>query len=837
MLNIKKIWNLKALIIALPFLILACSHFKKDSSPKTAFVQSVISYKRVPASKADLELAKKTREIFTANCFSCHGEPGKKVSGGFDSVLEFDQLRANIDYIDLKNPDQSKLYLQIFDDEMPKGKDFRKLTAEEKRTVLDWIKAGAPSLEDKAKSIKDNAGTANYTYLRDAIANDLAGASASQQKNFRYLTIAHMPGAGDKLEDIVIFRDALTKLVNSLSFAKKAKPLIAIDPNKLIFRINLDDYGWNKENRNNNDDIWEKLGNDNPYNIFADDEVTGKIKDLTGSNFPFLRGDWFAFVASKPPFYHDFLQLPGSSDPKLNAKINADTELEAILKVDINDNVTRGIAHRAAFSDSGVSTNNRMIERHTTKFGAYWKSYDFAQVNGTSDLFTRPLGPGEGAADFKHDGGEIIFNLPNGLQGYLLVSSNNKRLDTAPVEIVQDTTKRNATIINGVSCMSCHSTGMKEKSDQLRAYALGHKNLYNDDDFTQILKLYKTNDKLNDAFKEDNDRFINAMKDSGVINVKGDLEPIRHLTDRFEKSVDVKRGAAELGVSEDLLLSKSQKNPDIAALVSRMSGKGVARSFFINTFEQLQSLLAQDEGTGGGTNALGMKFVFIAAGTFVMGSPEKPVAELKRGRDEAQHQVILSRNYEMQTTPVTQDQWTKVMGSNPSRFIGAKRPVEGVSWNDAQEFIKKINENIRDRYKYRLPTEAEWEFAARERGIKKTAYFFGDDASKLSQFAWFNNNSGQQTHDVDDNGLQGLNKNSLGLFDMSGNVWQWCEDIYGNYPSGTVKDPAGATSGSTRVLRGGSWSNVARNLRSAVRNDFDPSNRSQDVGLRLVRNR
>jgi formylglycine-generating enzyme required for sulfatase activity/mono/diheme cytochrome c family protein len=830
MLYIKKIWKLKALIITLPFLILACSHFKDSSSSKQAFVQSPINYKRVPASKADLELAKKTLGIFTANCFSCHGEPGKKVRGGFDSVLDFDQLRANKDYIDLNNPDQSGLYLRIFNDEMPQGKEFRKLTADEKKTVLDWISAGAPSLEDKTKSVKDNAGTASYNYTRDAIAKDLAQFTEGEQKSIRYLSIAHMPGAGDKPEDIAVFRDALTKLVNSLSFEEDAKPLTTIDANKLIFRVNLDDYGWNKENRKTNDDIWEKLGQANPYNIFASDAVTEKIRELTGSQFPFLRGDWFTFVASQPPFYHDFLQLP-----------NTDTELEAILGININNNISKGFAHRAAFSDSGVSKNNRMIERHKSQFGAYWKSYDFANVNGTSDLFTRPLGPGNGANDFVHDGGEIIFNLPNGLQGYLLVSAKNKRLDVAPVNIVQDTTKRDATIINGVSCMSCHSTGMKEKSDQLRDYALGHKNVYNEADFKQILKLYKPNDKLSAAFKEDTDRFIGAMKKSGVINLKGDLEPVRHLTDRFEKNVDTKRAAAELGVSEDLLLSKSQKNPEIAAIVSRMSGKGVPRSFFINTFEQLQSLLTQDEipveagaTAGGGTNKLGMKFISIAPGTFQMGSPTN---EVGRDSDETQHQVTLTRGHEMQTTPVTQDQWTKVMGNNPSRFQGANRPVEQVSWNDAQEFIKKLNDTLKDGYKYRLPTEAEWEFAVRERGTKKTAYFFGDDASKLSQFAWFSDNSGGQTHDVNDNGLNSRNKNGLGLVDMSGNVWQWCEDIKGDYPNGAVTNPTGATSGSSRVLRGGSWNSGARDLRSAGRVDDGPGFRFSVIGFRLVRTR
>jgi formylglycine-generating enzyme required for sulfatase activity len=625
-----------------------------------------------------------------------------------------------------------------------------------------------------------------------------------------------------------VFRDALTKLVNSLSFEDEAKPLEAIDANQLIFRVNLEDYGWDKESRKNQDDIWEKLGSANPYNIFASDAKTEKIKEVTGSQFPFLRGDRFSFVASQPPFYHDFLQLP-----------QTDTELETILGITVNNNIKNGFVHRAGFTDSGVSRNNRIIERHRGPLGAYWKSYDFSKSTGTSDVLARPLGPGNNSSDFIHDGGEIIFNLPNGLQGYFLTNAKNQRLDVAPVEIVQDTTKRDAIITNGISCISCHSQGMRVKSDQVRDYVLSHKSAYSDEDYKQILKLYKPNDKLSEVFTEDSNRFITAMRQSGVKNLKGDVEPVRFLTDRFEKNVDVKRAAAELGISESLLRSSAQKNAEIAAIVSRMEGRGVAREFFIEAFSQLQFLLSPDQpkvGSGGGTNRFGMSFFFIAPGTFQMGSP---IAEARRDRDETLHQVTLDSGYDMQTTPVTQEQWTKIMGNNPSVFTGANRPVENVSWNEVQEFIIKLNSIINDGYKYRLPTEAEWEFAARERGTKKSAYFFGDDATKLSQFAWFRDNSNQQTHDVSDNGLQNRNRNALGLVDMIGNVWQWCEDIYDEYPTGPVTNPKGPSGSpsSSRVVRGGSWDNNARNLRSADRLNSVPGGRFSGVGFRLVRTR
>lgn len=802
-------------VVILPFLtlvvVVAAMNFKEPIVPKNDLVESSRYVNRLPASVSDLELAKKTQNIFIQNCFACHGEPGKKVRGGFDTILDFDKLRDNPDYVNLDNPDQSGLYVRIFNDEMPTGKEFRKLTNDEKKTVLDWISAGAPSLA--SKTVKDSAGTSKYSYITDAIAKDLEKFSSDEQKNIRYLSIAHMPSSGDSPEDTEVFRDALTKLVNSLSFEPTPVPLVAIDSNELIFRLKLKDYGWNKEKRRDQNDIWEELGHANPYNIFESDIVTEKIKKLTKSQFPFLRGDWFASVASAPPFYHDFLQLP-----------DTDTELENILKVDLEGNIKNGIAIRSGFTDSGVSKNNRIIERHPSRFGAYWISYDFSNSIDTSDILARPLGPGEESADFIHDGGEIIFNLPNGLQGYLLVNSKHQRLDIAPISIVQDTSRRDATIINGISCMACHSQGMRVKSDQVREYVLGHEDSYSEDDFKQITKLYKTSDKLSQVFKKDSVRFIEAMKSSGVKNLKGDLEPVRYLTDRFEKNINTKVAAAELGVSESFLLSEAQKKSKVASIVSRMSGKGVTRSFFINSFAQLKNLLGPvlSDSSGNSINKLGMTFVLIAPGKFIMGSPK---SELYRNNDEPQIPITISRGYEMQSTPVTQAQWVKVMGNNPSRFIGANRPVETVSWNDAQKFIKKLNATISDGYTYRLPTEAEWEYAVRERGAKKTAYFFGDDASKLSRFAWFGENSGDQTHDVADNGLNQRNKNALGLVDMIGNVAQWCEDLNAYGP------------GDTRVNRGGSWISLDRYLRSAFRGDGHPDARESTIGFRLVRTR
>jgi len=220
---------------------------------------------------------------------------------------------------------------------------------------------------------------------------------------------------------------------------------------------------------------------------------------------------------------------------------------------------------------------------------------------------------------------------------------------------------------------------------------------------------------------------------------------------------------------------------------------------------------------------LGAKFVLIPAGTFTMGGS---------GSDETRHQVTISQPFYMQTTEVTQGQWQKVMGSNPSHFssCGNDCPVEMVSWNDVQDFISRLNRQ-EGTDKYRLPTEAQWEYAARSGG-RQEEYAGTSSESNLGDYAWYGANSGSKTHSV------GQKKpNGLGLYDMSGNVWEWVQDWYGNYPSGSVTDHEGPSSGSFRVYRGGSWSNDARNCRSAARHSNDPGSRSVSLGFRLLRTR
>ncbi len=234
---------------------------------------------------------------------------------------------------------------------------------------------------------------------------------------------------------------------------------------------------------------------------------------------------------------------------------------------------------------------------------------------------------------------------------------------------------------------------------------------------------------------------------------------------------------------------------------------------------------------GGGVK---LDLVWVAPGRFLMGS------ESGEENERPVHEVQLTKGFWMGKTPVTQEQWERVMGTNPSEFkcgkiLGLfggkthpKHPVESVSWGDCQQFMKEINRRV-PAGGFRLPTEAQWEYACRAGST--AAYCFGDGESRLDEYAWYDRNSGDTTHPVGEK-----KPNTWGLHDMHGNVWEWCRDWSGAYSTGVQTDPTGAVSGSFRVLRGGCWIINARCCRSPNRGGNDsPVYRHGIIGFRLSR--
>jgi formylglycine-generating enzyme required for sulfatase activity len=247
------------------------------------------------------------------------------------------------------------------------------------------------------------------------------------------------------------------------------------------------------------------------------------------------------------------------------------------------------------------------------------------------------------------------------------------------------------------------------------------------------------------------------------------------------------------------------------------------------------------------SNVLGMEFVYIPPGTFMMGSPEN---EQRRSSNEVLHQVTLTKGFYMQTLPVTVEQWKKFISvseyagngnnawgcsgiGNPNFSQGEHHPIVCVSWYEAQAFTQWLTEYEGKGF-YRLPTEAEWEYVCR--AGTQTAFANGHNTKSdgydlsMEQMGWFKKNSGDKIQPVGQK-----QPNSWGVFDMHGNVWEWCQDWCGNYPNQSVKDPNGPDKGDDRIIRGGYWDNDAHYCRSAARGDGISENRVGCIGFRLLK--
>jgi len=290
---------------------------------------------------------------------------------------------------------------------------------------------------------------------------------------------------------------------------------------------------------------------------------------------------------------------------------------------------------------------------------------------------------------------------------------------------------------------------------------------------------------------------------------------------RVSRALTVRYAPTLAGHKSVAYLSIATNDRDFPTQKVLLTGRGMTPP------SQLDGSLAQTI-----SNSLGMSFRYVPAGTFLMGSPEH---EPGRNDDEVPHEVTLTTDFYLQTTQVTQSQWQALMDRNPSSLqnCGPDSPVEEVSWLDCQEFINRLN--ALEEGTYRLPTEAEWEYAARAGTNTPFAQgditaLFCDHDPTLDSLGWYCGNSDRQTH-------PGAQKapNAWGLYDMQGNVYEWCQDWYGEYPLSTDPDPLGPKSGPGRVIRGGSWFSSAKTCRSASRFSWSPQSGSHFIGFRLLR--
>ena len=338
----------------------------------------------------------------------------------------------------------------------------------------------------------------------------------------RYFSLAHLLNAGASRQEMDVYRAALAKLINSLSWHREITRPAPVDEAKTILRIDLRDYAWAEQ-------TWNVILAAYPYGVRTRDAAS--ITRLSGAEPVYVRADWFVANASAPPLYHDLLALPGTV-----------AELERLLGVDTQRNLAeeKNVA-RAGVRASGVSHNNRVLERHVSPQGAYWKSFDFRSNLENQNIFKDPI-------RLNPAGGEIIFNLPNGFQAYFLIDGFGRRINEAPIDIVANRTNPDDPVIeNGRSCMNCHFNGMQSFTDDVRTVVKGMTVGFFERD--RALALYPPQETLDRLVEKDRERFLTAERQAGCATVESaGAEPVGALSRRFFADLSVAQAAAETGL-------------------------------------------------------------------------------------------------------------------------------------------------------------------------------------------------------------------------------------------------------------------------------------------------
>ena len=521
---------------------------------------------------AQSPLAQDSYAIFEASCLICHGPDGAYR----ETLLMEHATLIEKGMVVPGNPDASELYKRLLGNtengvQMPFGQP--QLPTQSIDTIRRWILAGAP---DWVVIPTTDSRFISPGEILNTIETHLNTLEPFDRAFARYFTLTHLYNAGETPEILREYRKALSKLVNSLSWGVSVINPQPIDSQTTIFYIDLRHYEWDRI------DGWTKIEEAYPYHIAFDAPVqTGLREQLTRlqtqmkTDVPSVHIDWFIATASTPPLYHELLSLPLT-----------DGELEQQLDVDVVGNLTTapGVrVWRAGFNNSGVSTNNRVVERHTSRYGAYWKSYDFAGSVGAQNIFTHPL-------NFNHDGGEAIFNLPNGLQGYYLANSSGFRLDDAPINIVSNPAASDPTVRNGISCIGCHTEGMKTFEDQVRSAIESTTNpSYNK---AQALRLYVEQSVMDARVGEDMERYREALEATG--GAVGGVEPISRFHEAFQGPVDAAYAAAVVGLETETFLERVRENTglqNVGLLALEGENGSVKRDTWTSSFRDVISAL------------------------------------------------------------------------------------------------------------------------------------------------------------------------------------------------------------------------------------------------------
>ena len=522
----------------------------------------------VSPTDAQQNVAQEAYAIFENSCLGCHGPNGPFTE---ELVIESAAQLVASGAVVRGVPVQSELFKRLFDEDdakrMPLGQPQLSVAAIQK--ISAWIQAGAPSWD-----IEHDVNFISTDQMLTTIQNHLETLSAFDRPSARYFTTTHLYNAGEGPEVLRAAEIALSKLVNSLSWGYTVVKPEPIDAQGTVFYIDLRDYEWDTRN------AWTQIETAYPYVIEFD--VTTRpvlhrkltaLREEMVCEVPFVHVDWFLAVASLPPLYHDILSLP-----------ETESELERELGIDVAGNLRRAPGlrvMRAGTNDSGVSAHNRVVERHSFRNGAYWKSHDFASSIGQKNILQNPL-------SFDRDGGEVIFNLPNGLQAYYVSDGAGNRIDVAPTAIVSNPAASDPAVRNGLSCIGCHTEGMKTFEDVVRST---YEELPASPTKEQVLRLYVEKAEMDRFIEQDTARYRVALEATG--GIFGGIEPVHRFHEKFQEALDASHAAASLGLQESVFVKAVGENSGLQALglAGLLSGGNVKRDAWTESFDEIVSCL------------------------------------------------------------------------------------------------------------------------------------------------------------------------------------------------------------------------------------------------------
>lgn len=504
-------------------------------------------------------LARQADAFIGKYCRNCHG-PGESSQGSYPAG-DLASIGADANFVAPGHASKSRLYTTVVSGRMPLGK---RPSAEEIKVLEDWINSlSEKSLPQTAAAKPDRSRPMqSYGQFVEAALKDIDKVNELDRPFMRYFSYRDqyngMMGCEDDqtfMKRMDVLAGGFKKLLNSLSYGPKLVLPAEVDGTKgLLVRVDLRELQWETAD-------YDFLAKRYFYGIAPESDASlAALSKETATSLPIMRIDWFMSNGARPEIYNRLMRLP--------AHIG---ELETRFKIDVADNIRRRNVLRAGFADgsSGVSDHNRMLERHDMPFGGYyWKSYDFGGDLGKQVLKRFPHGPKElapldaGLVPFEHDGGEMIFSLPNGLQGYYLSTSAGKQLDVGPTTIVSFRKRpigKGVEIINARSCVDCHADGILSKRDQLREH-IETSTLFSKGQQDVLLAMYVKQEELDEAYRKDRERFVNALKALGVTeptpdgglqsrHAPGDAEIITYFADKYEDELDFDGLAAEFDMT------------------------------------------------------------------------------------------------------------------------------------------------------------------------------------------------------------------------------------------------------------------------------------------------